>query len=86
MTARAIRPNRAYRVRYQKTVGTSPWRECRAVYVAGEALHIRVDETREVLVPLHVIRGEIEIEELTGRGLPPAGTVSDAPADAEAAP
>lgn len=59
-----------YRARYGVWSGATEWIECDAAFVgaADGVLHIVVDDTRGagidrvILVPLHFIRGPIEIE------------------------
>lgn len=56
-------------VRYQTYSGHSGWIRCRTARVIGEALLIEFDDDRCNWVPLHFIRGPIEVR-LHGDELP----------------
>ncbi len=51
------------KVRYERFSGWSDWTTCHDAKVSGEVLVIHHDSTRDNLdlIPLHVIRGHIEI-------------------------
>lgn len=51
------------RVRYQTSAGWSPWLDCKDAWTEGQVLRIRVSYTRQQIIPLHMVRGAIEIEE-----------------------
>jgi len=51
------------RVRWVEFGGPRPWLACKGAWVDGQVLRIVVDDTLTRIIPLHVVRGAIEIEE-----------------------
>ena len=49
------------KVRWAEFSGTTDWKPCQNAAVHGEVLVVDYDETRADIIPLHVIRGTIEI-------------------------
>jgi hypothetical protein len=49
------------KVRWAEFSGTTDWKPCHEAAVQGEVLVIKLGADRRDLIPLHVIRGTIEV-------------------------
>jgi hypothetical protein len=61
MTMTASNGDLPLKVRYEHFSGWSDWTPCQSAAVEGEALAINLGHASRDMIPLHVIRGVIEV-------------------------